>query len=732
MEHVIRDSTFGIRENLAIIFRNKRKILAVFFSTVLISFIGSFLVSKVYEAKGRVLIQNFREASIVSTSSLPSTTNILNSSQDKLLSEIEIFKSSSVVGKVVDKYGAETVLNDMRWRWDWLRELPGKIRSVIFDGLWSFTPTHMLFKWLGLEEPGEDNIKLAAIRKITKHLWVEPVKGTNVFTVAFEAPDDELSALMVNSLIESYQDYHLYLRQGRSGNQLFSEEVERLRNELRIAKKELLSLKHSSGIISVDPQIKLLIEKLNKTQADIEQARLESTEAELKINEIQRQLKRQPKVIRLENSRTRNPILDTLTDQLSKLEIEKDLYINGSSSALRLQDEIITIKQHISSEKSSVRGSERSGINLIYQELQKDLGFEKKKLQGLKHTFNELSKQKLLDVKRLQKFDNEKMLIHEMELDIEVKEQALRLFSKKQEEVRINTMLNDKKISDVAPLELAVVPDSAASPSKIKNLIVGIIVGLAGGVLVAYINEYFRRSLSTKEEVEEVLRCPCFASFRLFDGEKDVEVETYNSSQLKHLDEAVRQLKRKQQIKSIFIGSALEGEGKSKVASMLAHSLAARNTRVLLVENLFLDQAQAVHSNVQETKEITIKFEALAEPDNPDLHHIKRAALSTTGDIKPSMRDFMQLIEPVQEKYEFIIVDGPAQSSVPESISLASQMDSVILVVEADKTSSINISKTLNTFKNADAPVHGVVLNKRSFTIPEWVYNWFLLTAKST
>ncbi len=730
MEQVIRDNTFGLRENLAIIFRNKRTILAVLISTVLISLIGSFLVSKVYEANARILIQNYREASIVSASSLPSNPTILNSSKDKLLSEIEIFKSSSVVGKTVDHFSPETVLDEMHWRWDWLGELPGKIRTTVFEGLWIFAPTKMLFNLLGLKEPVDKNKRLEAIRKITKHLSVEPIKGTNVFIVVFESPDGEFSALLVNSLIESYQDYHLYLRQGRGGAQLFTQEVDLLRNELRTAKKELLVLKHSSGIISVKPQIQNLLEKLNKTQAAIEQAEVESTEALLRIEETERQLQEQPKVIRLENSRTRNPILDTLTDQLAKLEIEKDLYVDYSASALRLNDEITRLKQRIAREKNSVHGSERSGINLVYQELQKDLRTEKKKVQSLKHTANELNKQKQQDEKRLEQFDNEKMLIYEMELDIEVKEQALRLFSKKQEEVRINTMLNDKKISDVAPVELAVVPESAVSPSKIKNLIIGIITGLAGGILIAYLSEYFRRSLSTKEEVEEVLGRPCLAAFRLLDGENDSEAKAYNLSQLRHLDEAVRQLNRLQNIQSIFIASSIEGEGKSKVAHMLAQSLTAKNSRVLLVDNLFIDQAQVAYSNVPIAKELTIKFKSLSEPNNPDLIHIRGEALTTTKKQKPSMRNFMQLIEPIKKKFDYIIIDGPAQSTVPESLSLAAQMDSVIFVVEADKTSSITIAKTLRIFKNADARVHGVVLNKRCFTIPDWVYDWFLLTVK--
>ena len=365
-----------------------------------------------------------------------------------------------------------------------------------------------------------------------------------------------------------------------------------------------------------------------------------------------------------------------------------------------------------------------------------------------------------------------------MKLDIEVKEHALKLYSKKQEELRISAMLNDKKVSDVAPIEMAIVPHKAVSPNKIQNLIIGILVGLSGGLVVAYISEYFRRTMSTKEEIEDILGYPCFAGFRLVDGENKEAAEAHNLFEVKHVNEAVRQLNRQKGIQSVFIGSTLTGEGKSQIAKALAHSLTETRTRVLLVENLFADQMSA---SEPDAKGIPPQFEVSVAPDNPNLYHVKKVpsrfsstenekstrhdleqfkrdleqfidmsinttgkekpnrhqltrsiktSLSTTGNKNPIKRDLTQFIEEVKNEYGIVIVDGPALSHVPESIALASQMDGVLFVVEADRTSSITISKALGSLKNAGASVYGIVLNKRTFTIPDWIYNWFFLTVK--
>ena len=386
MENIRTHGSFGLRENLAIIFRNQKKILTIFFSTVLITLIGSYLMSKVYEADAKILIQHYRETSVISTTSVPSNSYTSRAPQEQLLSEIEIFKSNAVLKKAVESLGAEKVLKKMSWRWDWLFDTPGNISAGIKNGLWSFTPTKIFFESVGLTKSSPENKTILAVRKIKKQLWIEPVKGTNVFAIVFKGPDPEFSALILNSLIESYQDYHVYLRQGIRGSQLFLGEVDRLKNELRTAKEKLLKLKQDYGIVSVEPQIQLMLEKLSKTRTAMQHIQLESIEMGLRIEETQRQIKNQPKVISLENSWTRNPTLITLTSQLAKLEIEKNRYVRGSASEARLDGEIATVKHRIANEKMSVRGMGRSGVNPVYQELQKDLAIEQKKTPR-SHTF---------------------------------------------------------------------------------------------------------------------------------------------------------------------------------------------------------------------------------------------------------------------------------------------------------------------------------------------------------
>jgi polysaccharide biosynthesis transport protein len=726
----ISSGSSGLRENLAIFFRYQSRIKTVFFTTVLISIVGSFLVSKVYEAEAKILIRHHREAKVISTSNVPSNL-FTNEAKEKLLSEIQIFKSISVIEKVVENLGPDVVLENMRWRWDWLRELPGKIKESLFKALWAFEPTKNLLHWLGRKQDRPGNNVRKAIGKIADNLTVEPVKGTNVFAVEFAAPDPDFAAQVVNTMVEMYQDFHLELRQGTSENKVFSEQVDRLKGELRQAKENLLTLKHDNGIISVNLQIPLLLERMNANQALMQKTHLDRTETELQIKELQRQLTTQPKFIQLENSWTRNPVLDSLRKKLSKLEMEKTMYVQGSGSAVKLEAEIESIKRRIANEGQIVKDSNKSGINPVYQEIQKDLSMGFKKLYGLEQSYTELENQQQEFERRLQQLDKEKGFIQEQELDIEVKEQALRLFAKKKEENAINSILNNQRISDVTPIELAEVPISASKPKKIKNLVVGIVVGLLGGLLVAYITEFFRRSLANKEEVEKVLSYPCLAAFRFLDKQNAKEAEAHNIFQLKLLDESIRQLSRQKGIQSILVGSTHAGEGKSMVASALAHSLTQKGSRVLLISDKHMDH-QPKQEPAEDGGDVNshgmlqdINIHPAAE--NSFLYTVNYPETLAETIKKEKSIDFTNFLNKVKESFDYVIVDAPALNDVPEIITPASIVDAVLFVVEAEGTSRISVAKALERLKEAGASIYGVVLNKRIFDIPEWAYDWLLL-----
>jgi Mrp family chromosome partitioning ATPase len=68
------------------------------------------------------------------------------------------------------------------------------------------------------------------------------------------------------------------------------------------------------------------------------------------------------------------------------------------------------------------------------------------------------------------------------------------------------------------------------------------------------------------------------------------------------------------------------------------------------------------------------------------------------------------------------LLDCPALSVSDDAVFLAPETDGVMVVVEADRTRREQIQNAQHTIETADGNLLGFILNKRQYTVPEWLY----------
>lgn len=83
-----------------------------------------------------------------------------------------------------------------------------------------------------------------------------------------------------------------------------------------------------------------------------------------------------------------------------------------------------------------------------------------------------------------------------------------------------------------------------------------------------------------------------------------------------------------------------------------------------------------------------------------------------------------QVFENFKTIFDLLIVDTPPVASSPDSLILTRYTDGVVLVVEAESTRTQVVEKTLEHIRGRGGNVLGVVLNKRRYVIPEFLYRW--------
>ena len=83
---------------------------------------------------------------------------------------------------------------------------------------------------------------------------------------------------------------------------------------------------------------------------------------------------------------------------------------------------------------------------------------------------------------------------------------------------------------------------------------------------------------------------------------------------------------------------------------------------------------------------------------------------------------FDEFLQTARERFKYVIVDTSPLQHCPESLVLSHKADGVILVIESEKTRKRSALWTKQQIEHVGGKLLGVVLNKRRYYIPDWLY----------
>jgi succinoglycan biosynthesis transport protein ExoP len=78
--------------------------------------------------------------------------------------------------------------------------------------------------------------------------------------------------------------------------------------------------------------------------------------------------------------------------------------------------------------------------------------------------------------------------------------------------------------------------------------------------------------------------------------------------------------------------------------------------------------------------------------------------------------------EELRQQFDFILLDVPALNQYADAAAVAKLCDGIILVLEANSTRREAARKITESLQATNTPILGVVLNKRTFPVPERLY----------
>jgi Mrp family chromosome partitioning ATPase len=181
----------------------------------------------------------------------------------------------------------------------------------------------------------------------------------------------------------------------------------------------------------------------------------------------------------------------------------------------------------------------------------------------------------------------------------------------------------------------------------------------------------------------------------------------------------------------LFVGSK-SNEGTSTLARQLAKAVSLRMEKsVLLID---LDRSRPdlhVYSNLKPEYDAE-NGNGNEGPIEESLCRVEASSLYVMPLFKKTMITPRTLDtakgsvfwEPLRKRFDLIIVDAPPATMFPDGLAIVSQVDGVILVVEAEKTRwQVALSVKENILKSG-GNLLGTVFNKRRLYIPEFIYRY--------
>jgi capsular exopolysaccharide synthesis family protein len=344
----------------------------------------------------------------------------------------------------------------------------------------------------------------------------------------------------------------------------------------------------------------------------------------------------------------------------------------------------------------------------------------------------------------------------DLERELAVATESLNVFLSKRETLKLGVGQQDTPWTIINPPKILNDefgrPLSVTVTNKGKNLAIAVVLSILFGVAVGFLVEVLNTVFHTPEQVKWGTKLPVLGLVPLTKKLKKITKKSKHRTSGKKVGEIVpkthpqiqednsnlhgdldyffleafrslytniRLLSPGKSIRSLVIGSAVIGDGKSTVAFYLAKTAAAVGLRVLLVDadlrvpqlhvRLGLPNVRGLSDAISTDLSLN---DAIQRPPNEDNLFVLTAGYTPPDPIKLlSSKKMLYLMEQFQAFFDLVIYDTPPLVGLADGHILAAHTDGTILVVAIDRTDRTLVTKALEGLKISGASVLGTVVN---------------------
>lgn len=698
--------SFKIADLRAMIWRQRRLLLAVMGASLFLGIAVSLLLTPVYQAESRVRVDN-ENVKIIQGQDLDPAVSIVDTAR-YLNTQALVLQSRALAGKVAD---------DLKLAKD----------DSFLTAMRVSVPGASLAPDLAAAARRE-----AVIGALMGNVKVTVPTDNRVLSIGFRSPDAKTAAAVANSFarnfiannVQSGLDSNAYARK------VLSDQIEGLRAQLQMSEHKAIDYARQNALIDASDASSSGASDTKNNSAGSSNSQSITTANLVHLNQqfIDAVSARIMAEQRWHAAQSTPPL--QLAEVQSNSQVQAlisrraDLEAQYAQLSARYAPDFPQVHQ-VKVQIDALNGQIGQQLGNIRKSLEYQYRVAREQEESLSRERNSLSGQTLEEQSR-------RVQLNLMARDVDSMRAQLKDLMARYNEV---SAASDIVRNNISLMDLAVEPGRPVSPNIPKNIGVALALGFALAMALAIGREAIDDTLRSPDEVESKLNLPLLGTTPIA-TENDLQLG--GSDRKSPLAEAYYSIRASLDYASatgtpefLQVTSSQPSEGKSTTAAALARDYARIGKKVLLVDadlrrptlHRFFDVDRAVGF-----VDVLLGHRPLAQCAVPS--ETENLHLLPLGQVPPNpveilssnvVADFYKAARTV---YDVIILDSSPVMGLADAPLIARQVKAVVMIVEANRAHNGQAKAAVRRLQESGAKILGVVLTKFDHRIAGYSYDY--------
>jgi capsular exopolysaccharide synthesis family protein len=670
-----------------IIKKRRRFVFAFFIVVVVLGAAATLSTTPIYRATTSLLIEKNERGNLMPNMAY------MNYDPDFFETQFQIVKSTAVARKVVDLLAQNALF---------LKEYGAILRSATGD-----------------KETNYD----AVAKMVRGGISVSPIKNTKIVEVSYMSDNRDLAELIANSIAKAYIEVLLELSISSTQYTLdwMSKKAEEEKEKLEKSERALQQYMRGQNFVAVEDKVAVVPQKLAEINSQLIKAETKRKEAESLYNKV--------KGItpgNLSEAENITAVASDMTVQSLRQQI-----IKAEQQAMELSQKFGERHPAMVRATEDIKGLKAKRdqeIRRVIETIRNEYEIARSNENGLRGQLSATNAEALSV--------NDKLIEYKvLSRDVETNRQLYDALIKR---IKEQTIIEQVRSANVLIVEKAENPGGPITPRPMRNMLIAFVLGLCGGIGLAFFVEYLDQSIKNPEEAEAKLGLSVLGMIPLITTtENPIETLVLKdprspfTENYKAIRTALLLSAADQPPKRLLVTSAQPGEGKTVTAINLATAIALSEYKVLLVDADLRKPRIHKALDLQNVKGLSTYLAGASDMDIIQSGPVPNLHIISSGPVPPNPSELLSsnrlnfMIRTLSEEYDILIFDTSPLLSVTDGLILSKVLDGTLLVIRAGKTNYDEVKRALKSLSDLNAHVLGLVINAFDTKKNEYYYRYY-------